>query len=87
MNSKNDGNIIVNVNALQQSVNKSTICKEFLESKIKQKMVDMLKYADQVQNEFASKVEYVNQNTKRQKGVLQPTQTNRQKHYRENEEL
>ena len=59
MNSKNDGNIIVNVNALRQSVNKSMICKECLESKIEQKMVDMLKYVDQVHDEFSSKVDQI----------------------------
>ena len=58
MNSTDNGNnIIVNVQALQQGINKSTLCKECIESKIEAKILHALKYADKVRDEFASKVE------------------------------
>ena len=51
-------------------------------------MVDMQQYADQLEGEFASKVDQMPIRTqKRQTGVLHATQTIRQKNYRENEEL
>ena len=71
MNSTDNGNnIIVNVQALQQGINKSTLCKECIESKIEAKFLDVLKYADKVRDEFASKVEKLLLRTKKEKNVL-----------------
>ena len=60
-------NIIVNVQALQQGINKSTLCKECVESKIETKFLDVLNYADKVRDKFASKVKQLPIKKKRKK--------------------
>ena len=60
-------NIIVNVEALQQRINKTTLCKECIESKIESKILDVLKYADKVRDKFASKVEQLPIRTEKRK--------------------
>ena len=76
MNSTDNGNnIIVNVQALQQGINKSTLCKECTESKIEAKILHALKYADKVRDEFASKVEQIpSLRTTKEKNVLRTKQ-------------
>ena len=77
MNSTDNGNnIIVNVQALQKGINRSTLCKECTESKIEAKILHALKYADKVRDEFASKVEQIPslRTTKEKKNVLRTKQ-------------